>query len=110
MIIAKKYVLMAIIVGSCVLAGIPSRAAAQIQRSDNIHVIVAFAAGGVVDQIARIVGQAMSEQLGTAVIIENRGGAGGELAMKAVALAAPDGKTILFHTSSLVLTAALKRT
>ena len=110
MIIARKYGLMAIVVGFGVLAGIPPHASAQIQRSDNMRVIVAFAAGGVVDQIARIVGQAMSEQLGTAVIIDNRGGAGGELAMQAVATAAPDGKTILFHTSSLVLTAALKRT
>lgn len=107
--VGKKYVLMAIVVGFCVLAGIPSRAAAQVQRSDNMRVIVAFAAGGVVDQIARLVGQAMSEQLGTPVIIDNRGGAGGELAVNAVATAAPDGKTILFHTSSLTIIAAQKQ-
>src|SRR6202040_2073805 len=53
--------------------------------------------------VARLVGQKLSERFGQAVVVENRGGAGGNLAAKAVSGAAPDGYTILATTTSLAV-------
>lgn len=62
-----------------------------------ISVVVPFAAGGPTDTVARLVGQAMSNDLKQQVIIENVGGAGGTIAATKVARAAPDGYTLLLH-------------
>ena len=56
-----------------------------------IHIIVGFTAGGGNDIIARIFGQKLSENLGQPVIIENRPGAGGNLASEVLAKSPPDG-------------------
>lgn len=77
--------------------------------ADPIKIVVPFAAGGPVDALARIVGQDISKQLNADVVVENRGGAGGVLAVQEVSRAAPDGKTILFTSvGALVITSALK--
>jgi tripartite-type tricarboxylate transporter receptor subunit TctC len=65
-----------------------------------ITLIVPFAAGGSTDIVARLVGQKMTELLGQSVVIENRGGAGGNVGSTAVARATPDGYTILMGTIS----------
>lgn len=65
-----------------------------------IRFIVPYTAGGTTDLVARTVGQKVSEKLGQPVIIENRGGAGGNIGMDAVAKAAPDGYTIGFGAIS----------
>jgi tripartite-type tricarboxylate transporter receptor subunit TctC len=83
-------------------AGMPG-ASAQTYPSQNVTVLVAFAAGGIADVVARLVGQKLSERLGQTVVVENRGGAGGNLAARAVATAAPDGYTILATTSALAV-------
>jgi tripartite-type tricarboxylate transporter receptor subunit TctC len=85
-----------------VSAGTPP-AAAQTYPSQNVTVLVAFAAGGIADVIARLVGAKLSERLGQTVVVENRGGAGGNLAARVVASAAPDGYTILATTSALAV-------
>jgi tripartite-type tricarboxylate transporter receptor subunit TctC len=70
-------------------------AQAQTYPTKQIRMVVAYAAGGGTDTIARLVAQGMTEQLGQTVIVENMGGAGGNLATQNVAAAAPDGYTIL---------------
>src|SRR5258708_174891 len=78
-------------------------AGAQTYPTQNITLQVAFAAGGIADVVARLAGQKLSERFGQAVVVENRGGAGGNLAAKAVTGAAPDGYTILATTTSLAV-------
>ena len=60
-----------------------------------IKILVPYPAGGPTDTVARAVSQSLSTDLGQSVIIENQAGAGGRLAMKTVARAAPDGYTLL---------------
>ena len=78
-------------------------AGAQTYPAPNVTLQVAFAAGGIADVVARLAGQKLSERFGQAVVVENRGGAGGNLAAKAVSGAAPDGYTILATTTSLAV-------
>jgi tripartite-type tricarboxylate transporter receptor subunit TctC len=70
----------------------------------QIRLLVGYAAGGSTDVTARIIGQALSERLGQPVIIENRPGAGGNLAAEATAKADPDGYTLLMATSTTFAT------
>lgn len=66
----------------------------------SVTIIVPYAAGGVTDTIARIVGQNLSETWGKQVIIENKPGAAGAIGVAAAVKARPDGYTLLFSTSS----------
>jgi tripartite-type tricarboxylate transporter receptor subunit TctC len=84
-------------------------AAAQDYPTRNITVVVAFAAGGFADGIARLIGQKASERLGQTVVVENRGGAGGNIAAKLVAGAAPDGYTLLVTTTGLAINETLTK-
>jgi len=77
--------------------------------AQNITFVVSFAAGGIADVVARLVGQRLSERLGQPVVVENRVGAGGNLAAKSVAAAAPDGYTILATTSALAVSETASR-
>src|SRR5262245_9009153 len=79
------------------------QASAQNCPTQNINMLVGFAAGGAADVIARLVGQRLGERLGRTIVVENRGGAAGNLAAKAVSTAAPDGYTLLTMTSSLAV-------
>ncbi|WP_062114349.1 Bug family tripartite tricarboxylate transporter substrate binding protein [Aureimonas sp. AU40] len=63
-----------------------------------VTLVVPFAPGGSTDLVARTVAQAMSTQLGQQVLVDNKGGAGGNLGASFVAKAAPDGYTILMGT------------
>ncbi len=62
--------------------------------------VVPFAAGSATDQIARALGQAITQETGQAVVVENKGGASGMLAAQGVARAAPDGYTVLITTNT----------
>jgi len=63
--------------------------------SKSITTVVGFEPGGGTDTVARIVGKTLSEQLGQQVVVENKSGAGGTIAVDAVAKAAPDGYTLV---------------
>ena len=76
------------------------RASAQGYPSHNITAIIPFAAGNANDITARIVLEQVGKQLGQAIIIDNRGGAGGTIGVGQAARATPDGYTILFHSAS----------
>lgn len=85
-------------------------ASAQSYPNQPVRIVVPFAAGGAVDAVARVVGQKMSESLGQPVVIENKPGAGGNLAADTVARAAPDGYTVLLTTNGHAISPALYRT
>ncbi|WP_295536794.1 tripartite tricarboxylate transporter substrate binding protein [uncultured Pseudacidovorax sp.] len=68
--------------------------------SKPIRVIVPFAAGSTTDIIARAITDKMSQSMGQQLVIENRGGASGTIGQAAVASAAPDGYTVMIHSSS----------
>jgi tripartite-type tricarboxylate transporter receptor subunit TctC len=77
-------------------------AAAQTYPARPITLVVPFAPGGSASTVARSVADKMSETLGQQIVIDNRGGAGGMVATRAVAKAAPDGYTLLVVTSATV--------
>src|SRR5262249_15224346 len=80
---------------------------AQTYPTKPVRIIVPFPAGGPTDVVARLVGHKLSEKLGQQFVIENQGGAAGNLGMGAAAKAAPDGYTILFVSSSYVVNPSL---
>ncbi len=93
-----------------VAIGVPavSRIArAQPYPARPVHLIVGFAAGGAPDIAARLVAQWLSERLGQQFIIENRPGAGGNLATEVVVEASPDGYTLLLINISNAVNATL---
>jgi tripartite-type tricarboxylate transporter receptor subunit TctC len=85
----------------------PTAASAADYPAHPITLVVPYAAGGGNDVIARIVAERMSTSLGQQIVIENRGGAGGTIATRQVAHAAPDGYTLLIATSSLAINPSL---
>ncbi len=94
----------------CALALLaPREGAAQDYPAKPITFIVGFAAGGVADGIGRMIAQKLGETLRQTVVVENRGGAGGNLAARQVATAAPDGYTILVTTTALAINETLHR-
>ena len=83
---------------------------AQNYPNRPIRIIVPFAAGGAVDQLARLIGNKMSESLNQPVLIENRAGVGGNLGADSVAKSPPDGYTILQTPNGQAISPALYRT
>jgi tripartite-type tricarboxylate transporter receptor subunit TctC len=91
------------------MALVPQFAGAQNFPSQPITVVVPFSAGGPTDTVTRLVAQAMSQDLGQQVVVENVGGAGGTLGAARVAQAKNDGHTLLLHHIGMATTATLYR-
>jgi hypothetical protein len=94
-----------------VLAGLaavlPLQALSQAYPTKPVKVLVGFTAGGAVDLIARSVGQVMSAGLGQPVVVENKPGAGTNIAMKALIDAPPDGYMLMLTANSIAANPAL---
>jgi tripartite-type tricarboxylate transporter receptor subunit TctC len=86
---------------------VASTALAQPYPSKPIRVAVAFPPGGPVDIIARLMGPKLGDLLGQSVVVENVVGAGGNVAAVRVAKAAPDGYTVLAHSSAYAVNPTL---
>ena len=86
--------------GAAALAALPRAAAALDYPTRPAHVIVGFPPGLAPDIVARLVGQVLSERLGQQFVVENRPGAGANMATEAVAHAEPDGYTLLLCVST----------
>jgi tripartite-type tricarboxylate transporter receptor subunit TctC len=77
-------------------------AAAQNWPTKPVKIVVNFPPGGAADQIARAIGVPLSEALGQPVVVENRGGANGNLGGDLVAKSTPDGYTLLMSSGGMV--------
>ena len=92
------------LIALCGAALIVTPAAAQSYPAKSVRVIVPFTAGGATDIVTRVVSQKLGELWGQQLIVDNRGGAGGNIGGELAAKAAPDGYT-LFMTSGSIVTA-----
>jgi tripartite-type tricarboxylate transporter receptor subunit TctC len=91
-----------------VAASLPRRAGAAYPERP-IRIIVPFPPGGALDGVARLLGKALTDNIGAAAVVDNRGGAGGIIGMEAVAHAAPDGYTLLLSHNGLAAMPGLYR-
>ena len=100
---------LAAVCGAALLATAQPAAAQAAYPNKAIRFIVAFAPGGPADIIARLLGQQLSEAVGQPVIVENRAGAGGNIATTYVAKVPNDGYTLLINTSAYAVNPSLSR-
>ena len=91
-----KYLFLMVFIGLCAMP-----AAAQTFPSKSIRFLVGFAPGGSTDIVARIIAQEMSKNIGQQVVVDNRPGAGGNIAAEAATKAPPDGHTIFACTTGV---------
>lgn len=96
-----KFVTMALAVLTVFVSS--TRAGAQTYPARKITIVVAFAAGGFADTMARLVAQGLSDHLHQSVVVENKPGAGGNIAAELVAHAPADGYTLLATTTALAI-------
>ena len=95
------------VVAVCSLPLLASLAWAQPYPNKPVKIVVGYAAGGAVDIVARTVGQSLARSLGQAFIVENKPGAGTNIAVRSVIDAAPDGYTLLLAANALAANMAL---
>jgi tripartite-type tricarboxylate transporter receptor subunit TctC len=93
--------------GAAALPALSRVAWSQTYPARQVRLIVGFSPGGVSDILARLVGQLLSERLGQQFVIENRLGAGSNIATEAAVRSSPDGYTLLMVTSTNAINASL---
>lgn len=96
-------ILQSLVLGAVVAGAAVAATAADVYPVRPIRMVLGFPAGGPTDVTARMFAQAMGEELGQPVVVENRAGGGSTIATRAVLGAPADGYTVLYNTSSLVL-------
>ena len=94
---ARRHLLAACAAAGALLAAGPALAQGA-WPAKPVRIVVPFAAGGTTDILARAVAQELTKSLGQSFVVENRGGAGGNIGADVVAKSAPDGYTILMGT------------
>ena len=99
-LISRLFVIAAASLAAATLAGTSTAAFAQSYPAKPITLIIPFPPGGSTDIVGRIVAEGLGKELGQAVVVDNRGGAGGAIGAKAIADAAPDGYTLGLATVS----------
>ncbi|MGV0958603.1 MAG: tripartite tricarboxylate transporter substrate binding protein [Limnohabitans sp.] len=87
--------------------GLCVSALAQSYPSKPVKIVVGYAAGGAVDVVARTIGQSLQTSLGQAFIVENKPGAGTNIAVKSVITAEPDGYTVMMAANALAANMSL---
>ena len=103
----RRFLLLA--AGTAALPAMSGVAAAQAYPARPVRVLVGFAPGQAIDIVTRIIGQRLSERLGQQFVIDNRPGAGGNIATEVVVRAPPDGYTLLAIGSNNLINATLYR-
>jgi tripartite-type tricarboxylate transporter receptor subunit TctC len=103
----KRRQFLSLAAGAAALPAVSRFAWAQAYPSRPVRIVVGFAAGGGADILARLIGQWLSERLGEPFVIENRLGAGTNIATEAVVRAPPDGYTMLVVGPSNAINATL---
>jgi tripartite-type tricarboxylate transporter receptor subunit TctC len=93
--------------GATALPAVSRIARAQTYPTKPVRIVVGFAAGGVTDIVARLIGQWLSGRLGQQFIIDNRPGAGSNIATESVVRSAPDGYTLLLVGPAAAINATL---
>src|SRR5687767_11586429 len=89
---------------ACLLA---EGAAAQQWPTRPIRMLVGFPAGGPTDVVARLVGEKVSGQVGQRIVVDNRAGAAGNIAVEILAKSIPDGHTLLYSSNAIALSPGL---
>jgi tripartite-type tricarboxylate transporter receptor subunit TctC len=92
----------AFLIALAFVAGMISPSLAQTWPTRSIRLVVNFPPGGAADLLARLIGQSLSDTFGQPVIVENKGGANGNIGGEMVARSAPDGYTLLMSSGSMV--------
>ena len=103
----SRRTLLHLAVGAAAVPAMSRVALAQSYPSRPVRIVVGFAPGGSTDILARLMGQWLSERLGQQFVVENRAGAGTNIATEAVVNAPPDGYTLLFTTGANFINATL---
>jgi tripartite-type tricarboxylate transporter receptor subunit TctC len=93
--------------GAAVLTGAGAAAAQAAWPARPLRMIVGFAPGGPTDIVARVIAARLAEQLGVGVLIDNKPGAGGNLAADLAAKAPADGHTLFYNTSAITIAPSL---
>lgn len=87
--------------------GLTPKTWAQAWPAKPVRMVIAFPPGGPTDIVSRVIAQQLSVQLGVSVVVDNKPGAGGNIAAELVARAPADGYTVFYNTSAIVIGPAL---
>lgn len=101
-----------LLLSACFAAALPLPGLAQTAQTggDSIRLLVGFAAGGGTDLVARMIAEPLARKLNTTIVVDNKPGAGGVLAMEELKRSRPDGRTLLLSsTGTLVMLPHIQR-